>query len=100
MKLNPNKQAHTSTGAEPTESDQPPPKKSQTFVIHRQEGITGDTGTLWDKSERQKTKGHKVDELASHEALSVEAMRVLQTLASEFLEECFNRELVSSFIVN
>ncbi|KAF9061339.1 timeless protein-domain-containing protein [Rhodocollybia butyracea] len=89
VKLNPNKkQAAPDTN---TETDQSSSKKSQTFVIHRQEGITGDTGTLWDKSKRQKAwKGHKVDELASHEALSIEALKILQTLAAEFLNECFN----------
>ncbi|KAE9405100.1 timeless-domain-containing protein [Gymnopus androsaceus JB14] len=72
VKLNPNKKQSTDANAETPESDQPPAKKSQTFVIHRQEGITGDTGMLWDKSKRQKAwKGHK-------------------NLASEFLEECFN----------
>ncbi|KAJ3842021.1 timeless protein-domain-containing protein [Lentinula raphanica] len=87
VKLNPKKQT-LSTDASGADASS---GKSQTFVVHRQEGITGDTGTLWDKSKRQKAwKGHKVDELASYETLSVEAMRVLQSFASDFVEECFN----------
>ncbi|KAJ3795140.1 timeless protein-domain-containing protein [Lentinula aff. detonsa] len=93
VKLNPNKKQAQVTGtnvADATGSSEHS-KQSHMFVIHRQEGITGETGALWDKSKRQKAwKGHKVDELASHETLSVEARRVLQEFASEFLEECFN----------
>ncbi|KAJ4477289.1 timeless protein-domain-containing protein [Lentinula aciculospora] len=92
VKLNPNKKQSSETNPDPSgASDHTSSSKSQTFVIHRQEGIAGETGALWDKSKRQKAwKGHKVDELASYETLSVEAMRVLQMFASEFLEECFN----------
>ncbi|KAJ3893201.1 timeless protein-domain-containing protein [Lentinula edodes] len=95
VKLNPNRkqaQANTDTNTDASGAlDLSSSKKSQTFVIHRQEGITGETGALWDKSKRQKAwKGHKVDELASYETLSIEAMKVLQAFASDFLEECFN----------
>ncbi|KAJ3814095.1 timeless protein-domain-containing protein [Lentinula aff. lateritia] len=95
VKLNPNRkqaQANTDTSTDASGAlDLSSSRKSQTFVIHRQEGITGETGALWDKSKRQKAwKGHKVDELASYETLSIEAMKVLQAFASDFLEECFN----------
>ncbi|KAF5372553.1 hypothetical protein D9758_005156 [Tetrapyrgos nigripes] len=99
VKLNPSKKpppggaeeedrANASAGSDP--------RGSRSFVIHRQQGITQDTGTLWDMAKKQKTKkGFTVDALGREENLSVEAKTVLRSLAIGFLEGCFNSFLAT-----
>ncbi|KAG6820075.1 hypothetical protein H0H93_005603 [Arthromyces matolae] len=94
VKLNPNKKPSTSAeNSDPNfngnEADSAGPSRS--FVLHRQQAISSETGTIMDITKRKVTKkGNKVDELARDDHLSVEARVILQTLATEFTEACFN----------
>ncbi|KIK62957.1 hypothetical protein GYMLUDRAFT_41245 [Collybiopsis luxurians FD-317 M1] len=91
VKLNPNKKPPPN-GTEGSADGSTTPS-ARSFVIHHQEGITGDTSELWDRSKKQKaTRGHKVDELGANgtRTLTLEAIKVLKQVAEEFLEECFN----------
>ena len=46
-----------------------------------------------DMTKRQKNKKvNKIDELTIEDNLSMEARVILQNLASEFVESCFNRK--------
>jgi replication fork protection complex subunit Tof1/Swi1 len=50
-----------------------------------------------DMAKQQKTKkSNKVDELAREDNLSMEARVILQNLAIEFVEACFNRRFYYS----
>lgn len=67
---------------------------SRSFVLHRQQAISSETGDILDISKRtRKQKGIVVDPLAREDNLSVEARATLQNLAMEFVEACFNRGL-------
>jgi replication fork protection complex subunit Tof1/Swi1 len=47
-----------------------------------------------DMTKRQKNKKiNKIDELTIEDNLSMEARVILQNLAAEFVESCFNRRL-------
>jgi replication fork protection complex subunit Tof1/Swi1 len=76
----------------------PPPtvssSSSRSFVLHRQQAIHGEAGSIMDMTKRQKSKKiNKIDELTIEDNLSMEARVILQNLASEFVESCFNRRL-------
>jgi replication fork protection complex subunit Tof1/Swi1 len=63
-------------------------------VLHRQQAIHGEAGSIMDMTKRQKTKKiNKIDELTIEDNLSMEARVILQNLATEFVESCFNRKL-------
>ena len=63
----------------------------QTLVLHRQEAIVKDSGSILDlKKRKQHKKVNKVDELGMEDNLSHEAKVVLQNLARNFIEICFN----------
>ena len=73
------------------------PTPSQAFVLHRQQALKREAGSMLDilRTKRgERFRGaKKVDEVAVANAdnLSIEARRVLQELARTFLEACFNR---------
>ncbi|KAF5391610.1 hypothetical protein D9757_002428 [Collybiopsis confluens] len=93
VQLNPKKKPPPDTSTAAPDNSKSSSSSGRPFVIHRQEGITGDTSELWDKTKRQKAwKGHKVDELAGNGtgSLTLEAIKVLKEVADTFLEECFN----------
>ncbi|TFK52842.1 timeless-domain-containing protein [Heliocybe sulcata] len=69
---------------------------SQTFVMHRQQAISGEAGGIMDLSKKSKAqKGKKVDELARQDNLSMDARSILQTLARTFVESALNPFLSS-----
>ncbi|KAG7097306.1 hypothetical protein E1B28_004668 [Marasmius oreades] len=75
------------------EADSEPGKNDprQPFVIHRQQGINRDIGSIWDMSKRKiAKKSQTVDELSKEDHLTVEARFTLQTFATDFLDSCFN----------
>ncbi|KZT26081.1 timeless-domain-containing protein [Neolentinus lepideus HHB14362 ss-1] len=87
VKLNPKRaeQAESSSGL-----------SSQTFVMHRQQAINGEAGSIMDLSKRSKAqKGKKIDELAREDNLSMDARSILQTLARTFVESALNPFLSS-----
>ncbi|THH29094.1 hypothetical protein EUX98_g5095 [Antrodiella citrinella] len=70
----------------------------QMLLLHRQQAISRDAGSLLDmtaskKSKAQKTK--KIDELGREDNLSLEARITLQNVATKFIESCFNPLLQS-----
>jgi len=91
VQLNPNKKLRKSGEGE-TETDTGPVKKpTAPFVVHNQQGISGELGSIWDMSKRQKAKkSQTVDELSKEDHLTVEARLALQKFASDFLDSCFN----------
>ncbi|KAF8064919.1 timeless protein-domain-containing protein [Lyophyllum atratum] len=99
VKLNPNKKPPPSaqdTGNEADSESTPAPapvasSSSQSFVLHRQQAISREAGSIMDMTKRTTAKrGTKLDEMTREDNLSVEARVVLQELAVEFLEACFN----------
>jgi replication fork protection complex subunit Tof1/Swi1 len=91
IKLNPNK-FHPTNDSNTNEESIEAAASSQSFVLHRQQAINRDPGSIMDLNKRQKTKkGNKTDELAREDNLSLEARVVLQALAKEFIGSCFNR---------
>ena len=65
---------------------------SQPLVLHRQQALNKEAGTIIDLVKRQKTqKGKKIDDLGRDDNLSTGAKTVLQGLARTFIESCFNR---------
>lgn len=95
MTLNP-KHAQKAAG---TTGDAPaaPPEAStsaQAFVLHRQQALRHEAGSMLDKSSGKRARAQKVkkvDELGREENLSLESKTILQRLAKTFLESCFNR---------
>ncbi|EPT01958.1 hypothetical protein FOMPIDRAFT_1036026 [Fomitopsis schrenkii] len=74
--------------AEPTQAE----PSSQTLVLHRQQALSKDSGSIIDLLKRhKKQKGKKLDELGREDNLSVEAKLILQNLTRAFIEGCFNR---------
>ncbi|KAJ3565991.1 hypothetical protein NP233_g7283 [Leucocoprinus birnbaumii] len=60
-------------------------------VLHRQQALNKEAVEIMDIKKRQRTrKGNTVDELSREDNLSVDARKVLQDLANEFLKACFN----------
>ncbi|EGO01257.1 hypothetical protein SERLA73DRAFT_51065 [Serpula lacrymans var. lacrymans S7.3] len=69
---------------------------SQSFVLHRQQAISREAGSIMDMTKRQKARNvNKVDELTREDNLSMEAKATLRNLAREFIESCFNPFLSS-----
>ncbi|EPQ50778.1 timeless-domain-containing protein [Gloeophyllum trabeum ATCC 11539] len=69
---------------------------SQTFVMHRQQAIGGEAGSIIDLTKKQRApKTKKVDELAREDNLSMEARTILQNLARTFVESALNPFLAS-----
>lgn len=94
MKLNPNKKPHPASEVDRgNEADtEPASAVSRSFVLHRQQAINREAGSIMDITKRQTTKkGTKLDEMTHDDNLSLEARTVLQDLAIEFVEACFNR---------
>ena len=96
VKLNPNKKvlpvnADNTADPPPTVSSS---STSKSFVLHRQQAIHSEAGSIMDMTKRQKTKKiNKIDELTIEDNLSMEARVILRNLASDFVESCFNRRL-------
>jgi replication fork protection complex subunit Tof1/Swi1 len=68
------------------------PASSQPLVLHRQQALSKDAGTMIDLTKRQnKQKSKKEDEVARNDHLTPEARTVLRGLARTFVESCFNR---------
>lgn len=90
VKLNPAK-TRSKEASVPTE-----PEHSQSLVLHRQQAIGREAGCIMDLTKKGRSKkGNTVDELARDDNLSLEAKTLLQGLAVEFVESCFNRTLAS-----
>ncbi|KAG6918286.1 hypothetical protein DXG01_015378 [Tephrocybe rancida] len=93
VKLNPNKKTRpageTDNGNEA--DSELAPSSSRSFVLHRQQAISSESGSIMDISKRQTAKkGNRIDEMTREDHLSVEARVILQNLAIEFTEACFN----------
>ncbi|THH17984.1 hypothetical protein EW146_g2907, partial [Bondarzewia mesenterica] len=104
VKLNPKKAsalpkaANEEDDGEPTVPATAPSSSSssQAFVLHRQQALNKEAGTIMDLVKRQKTqKVKKADELGRVDNLSTEAKTVLRGLARTFIESCFNPFLAS-----
>ena len=64
---------------------------SQKLVLHRQEAITKESGSILDlKKRKQHKKVNKVDELGMEDNLNRDAKVILQNFARTFVEVCFN----------
>ncbi|KAJ3507590.1 hypothetical protein NLJ89_g6215 [Agrocybe chaxingu] len=92
VKLNTNKKVPTSASADDGTDSQPAASSSsRAFVLHRQQAISGESGSIMDITKRQKNrKVNKTDELGISDSLSLEARVVLKGLATGFIESCFN----------
>ncbi|GJE93432.1 timeless-domain-containing protein [Phanerochaete sordida] len=102
--LNPKLAAKQAAAAntENAEGDAPPPPppqastSSQAFVLHRQQALRKDAGSMLHAGKRARAqKVKKVDELAREENLNPESRTVLQGFAKTFLESAFNPFLAS-----
>ncbi|KAF7439837.1 Topoisomerase 1-associated factor 1 [Pleurotus ostreatus] len=87
VKLNPNKKRQVDG-----EAAAPPAEPStRSIVLHRQQALTHDSGSIMDMVKKQKfRKGKTVDALTREDNLSVEAKNILKSLAKDFVEGCFN----------
>ncbi|KAF4603011.1 Topoisomerase 1-associated factor 1 [Pleurotus pulmonarius] len=87
VKLNPNKKRQVDG-----EAPAPPVEPStRSIVLHRQQALTHDSGSIMDMVKKQKfRKGKTVDALTREDNLSVEAKNILKSLAKDFIEGCFN----------
>lgn len=93
VSLNPK---HAKDGATDEAADPQPQasSSSQAFVLHRQQAITQDAGTMLDMTSGKKSKGQrakKIDALGREETMTLESRVVLQNLGKTFVETCFNR---------
>ncbi|TCD66114.1 Topoisomerase 1-associated factor 1 [Steccherinum ochraceum] len=91
--LNEKKAQPAAEGEEPQEQTE-----GQRLLLHRQQAISRDTGSLLDMTASKKTKAQKtkkVDDLGREDNLSVEAKITLQNVAKKFIESCFNPFLES-----
>ncbi|PCH36853.1 timeless-domain-containing protein [Wolfiporia cocos MD-104 SS10] len=69
---------------------------SQAYVLHRQQAINSESGSMFDMEKRRRAqRSKKVDELARDDNLSLEAKLIMQNLARTFVEACFNPFLSS-----
>lgn len=97
MKLNPNKKPRAGDGVDggnEADTEHSASSSNRTFVLHRQQAIHGEAGSIMDVTKQQRSKkGNKVDELTREDNLSLVARVALQDLATEFTQGCFNREL-------
>ncbi|KAI9636791.1 topoisomerase 1-associated factor 1 [Dioszegia hungarica] len=63
----------------------------QKLVLHRQNAINFDPGSLLDQGKKKRAgKVKKADDLSRFADLSPEALRVLQEFSVSFIESCFN----------
>ena len=70
---------------------------ARSFILHKQQAISGESGSVMDMKKRQRAKKvNKVDEFGIGDSLSLEAKIVLQNLATEFVQSCFNRKTTFS----
>ncbi|CCM05491.1 uncharacterized protein FIBRA_07712 [Fibroporia radiculosa] len=98
VKLNPKKaQAAANAGNEGGGNTQTDPQSSsQAFILHRQQALTAESGSMLDLVKRQRAqKSKKLDELGHDDNLSLDAKLALQNLARTFIESCFNPFLSS-----
>ncbi|KDQ07544.1 hypothetical protein BOTBODRAFT_192367 [Botryobasidium botryosum FD-172 SS1] len=66
------------------------------YILHRQQALTADASTIMDLTKKRVTKkAKKQDELGTFSDLNVAALTVLQTVAMNFIENCFNPFLAS-----
>jgi replication fork protection complex subunit Tof1/Swi1 len=102
VKLNPNKKPHPPNDEDRgNEANSEPSTSSQSFVLHRQQAISREAGSIMDMTKRQHSKkANTADELAREDNLSMEAKLILQNLAIEFVEACFNRKSSSNVCGN
>ncbi|KAI5121938.1 hypothetical protein M0805_000267 [Coniferiporia weirii] len=69
---------------------------SQTVVLHRQQALNKDAGSILDiKKRKQFKKINKVDELGLEDNLDSGARNILRSTAKTFVEACFNTFLAS-----
>ncbi|OBZ77008.1 Topoisomerase 1-associated factor 1 [Grifola frondosa] len=97
--LNPKKAKPTDQNAEQT-GDANSSGTSQAYVLHRQQAISKEAGSVLDmvSAKRHRAqKGAKIDELGRDDNLSLDARMTLQKLARTFIESCFN-PLLSSLL--
>ncbi|TFK28235.1 timeless-domain-containing protein [Coprinopsis marcescibilis] len=82
-----------SAPTDPSTSSTETPTYTRPVILHRQQAITAEAGTLLDirkQAKAAKKKSNVVDALARDDNLSLEARQTLQNLANDFLEGCFN----------
>ncbi|RXW22765.1 hypothetical protein EST38_g3081 [Candolleomyces aberdarensis] len=95
VRLNPSKSSSTpanaGVGGSNEAGDPSRQSTSRSVVLHRQQAIHAETGSIMDITKRQKAKkATTIDPLTHDYNLSVDARVVLQKLAIDFLEGCFN----------
>ena len=94
--LNSKKQATPDADADDSQASAVPQK----LLLHKQQAISRDAGTVLDMTSSKKWKAQKtkkIDELGREDNLSLEAKIVLQDVAKKFIDSCFNREFLLSF---
>ena len=97
VKLNPIKPPPGAQGGDNAVDRHPAASSSRAFVLHRQQAISGEAGSIMDMTKRQKArKVNKLDDFGIVDNLSMEARVILQSLATSFVEACFNRKLCLS----
>lgn len=65
----------------------------QAFILHRQQALGKESGTILDMKKRKLAKkSKKVDELAQEDNLSSDVMIILQKFAKTLVVTCFNRK--------
>lgn len=86
-------------GSEPSASTSN--SQSQSFILHRQQALHKDSGSIFDLNKRKVAKkGKVVDALGRDDQLSADALSLLQNAAKTFIESCFNRECGPSGLVS
>lgn len=87
--LNPNKVR--ANGGGDAEDHMESDTNAQKIILHRQQGIKDQAGTVLDLKKRRKfLKANKEDELGLQDNLDVDAKTVLQGTAKTFIQACFN----------
>jgi replication fork protection complex subunit Tof1/Swi1 len=93
VSLNTNKKQGESTTTEPTNPRDSIHGSKRAVLLHRQSAVAKDAGGIMDLTKKTGVKKIRTtDELSREENLSVEAKTLLQNLAIEMLDACFNRE--------
>ncbi|KAF8893088.1 timeless protein-domain-containing protein [Infundibulicybe gibba] len=73
------------------EPEEEPATTSRPLILHQQQAIHNEAGSIMDLKKRQRAKkGNTLDELTRDDNLSVEARTILQDVATEFIKACFN----------
>ena len=94
---NPNKP--TPGGGDDTETSVANDPSAQKVVLHRQQALKQDTGSMLDmRKKRQFRRTNKVDELGLQDSLDGDAKNVLQGVARTFVEVCFNSEWLIYYV--